>query len=75
MTLLAEFQQYIKTSQVVRKTRLTWCSYKRGAVKVTEQRLWVWFIEDERPWLVKETELTRDHREDFRKIFKEWMRL
>ena len=75
MTLLAEFQQYIKPSQVVRKTRLTWCSYKRGAVKVIEQRLWIWFLEAEHPRLVKEAWLTGDHREDFRKIFKEWMRL
>ena len=71
---LKRFQQLANRSQFVDKTRRTHCTYKRGAIMVTEHRLFIWFNGDKNSWLMKENWLTGDDKADLANLFKKWLR-
>jgi len=71
---LKKFQRLVNKSQFVDKTRRTHCTFKRGAMMVTEHRLFVWFTGDKNSTLMKEDWLTGNDHADFARMFKEWLR-
>ena len=73
MNTLDTLQRYANEHWSVDKTRKTSCSFKRGAIMITEKRLWVWFAGSNSPVLVKEEWLTGSDKSDFADMFKSHM--
>lgn len=73
MNTLETLQTYANKHWATDKTRRTKCTYKRGAICITEKRLWVWLLGSETPVLVKEDWLTGSDKNDYADVYKSYM--
>lgn len=76
MDNLKEFKQYVSGHWLVDKTILTTCKVGHGSFKTTEPRLWVYFVNDENPTLVKSQWLDGyTNSEYLKQMFRQWLAL
>lgn len=71
MSKLGIFNEKIKKSLWVRKTRIT--MYQDPKTRMIERRLWIWFMDDTKAWLMKEEDLTGNDRKDLVDQFHKWL--
>lgn len=74
MNTLTTLQQLARKSPLVDKTRQTTCTFKRGAVYVTEKRLFVWFAGSEHSYLMKQQWLSGDDKRDLARMYSDYLR-
>ena len=73
--MLQSFKQYCKTNPYVDKVIQSSATFKRGAIQVTERRLWVYFNDSHSPVLMKEDWLTGNNEADLTTMFKAYMQV
>jgi hypothetical protein len=73
MNTLESLQKLANKSVTVDKTRLTSCIVGKGSLKHREQRLWVWFVKADSPYLMKKHWLSGDDKRDLSRMMNDYL--